>query len=141
LTDELREAFPSLTDFTVTSPPSRRYNCVAWAVGTNDDWWWPNGLNYWPPDAPLEVTLSAFIAAFTTLGYETCADDTPADGFQKVALYALPDGQVTHMARQLPSGRWTSKLGKAEDVEHGSPAELEGAVYGAVVWYMRRAVG
>lgn len=89
----------------------------------------------------MEATLSAFIAAFATLGYEICADDTSVGGFEKVALYALPDGQVTHMARQLPSGRWTSKLGKAEDIEHGSPSELEGAEYGAVVQYMRRAAG
>ena len=36
------------------------------------------------------------------------------------------------MARQLNTGRWTSKLGTLEDIEHGSPSELEGERYRAV---------
>lgn len=141
MTEELQEAFPSLSDYTVTSPPSRRYNCIAWVAGINNDWWWPNGVDYWPSDAPLEASLSAFIVAFATLGYEPCGDGALEEKTEKVAIYALLDGRTTHAARQLPSGRWTSKLGEAEDIEHGSPAELEGAEYGAVVQYMRRVAG
>lgn len=140
MTDELREAFPSLTDFTVTSPPSRRYNCVAWAAGIHDDWWWPNGVNYWPSDAPLEASLLAFMAVFAALGYDTCDDGALEEGAEKVAIYALSNGRATHAARQLPSGRWTSKLGGEEDIEHASPAELEGVEYGAVVQYIRRTI-
>ena len=44
----------------------------------------------------------------------------------------------THAARQLPNGKWTSKLGKAEDVEHESPEDVAGGVYGEVVQFMRR---
>ena len=41
----------------------------------------------------------------------------PQIGVRKVVLYA--DGnEWTHAARQLPSGRWTSKLGDYEDIEH-----------------------
>ena len=137
---DFRNAFPSLQDFQETSPWDTRYNCIAWAAGVNDDWWWPNGVNYWPPGAPLDISVSAFVAAFAILGYEPCDDGSLEEGAEKVALYALPSGRVTHAARQLPTGRWTSKLGKAEDIEHGSPAELEGEVYGAVVAYMRRGV-
>ena len=137
----LHRIFPKLRDFRVTSPPSEVYNCIAWAAGINNDWWWPNGFDTWPSGAPMEETLPAFIAAFTPLGYEVCDDGALEDGVEKVAIYARPSGRVTHMARQLPTGRWTSKLGEAEDIEHGSPDELEGAVYGAVVRYMRRGVG
>ncbi len=125
----------------MTSPPSEDYNCIAWAAGIDNDWWWPDPNCTWPPSAPREATLSAFIAAFATLGYEPCGDGTLEEQTEKVAIYAFPDGRTTHAARQLPSGRWTSKLGEAEDIKHGSPAELEGVVYGAVVQYMRREVG
>ena len=89
----------------------------------------------------MEETLVAFIAAFATLGYETCDDGALEDGVEKVAIYAFPSGRATHAARQLPTGRWTSKIGYEEDIEHGSPTELEGVEYGAVAQYMRRAAG
>ena len=54
-------------------------------------------------------------------------------------VYESLSGYVVHMARQLPTDRWTSKLGGLEDIEHASPAELEGREYGIVVQYMRRA--
>ena len=88
----------------------------------------------------MKSSAVAFVAAFGTLGYETCADGALEDGFEKVAIYQLPSGGVQHMARQLRTGWWTSKLGRLEDIEHASPAELEGDEYGTVVRYMRRAV-
>ena len=86
----------------------------------------------------MEYGLAAYIAAFHTLGYEPCADGSLEEDFEKVAIYESPSGYVVHMARQLPTGRWTSKIGQLEDIEHASPAELEGREYGAVVQYMQR---
>lgn len=83
--------------------------------------------------------LSAFVAAFGTLGYEPCSDGDLEDGFEKIAIYRSPSG-IQHAARQLGTGRWTSKLGGLEDIEHGSPAELEGVEYGRVVQYLRRTL-
>jgi hypothetical protein len=37
----------------------------------------------------------------------------------------------------LVSGRWTSKLGNAEDIEHELRA-LEGEIYGAVALILKR---
>ena len=87
----------------------------------------------------MESSVAAYVAAFGVLGYEPCTNGALEDGFEKVAVYALPSG-VTHMARQLDTGRWTSKIGGLEDIEHGSPAELEGVEYGEVAQYMRRPV-
>ena len=87
----------------------------------------------------MENSLNAFVKAFGILGYESCSDGTLEDGFEKVAIYQSPSG-VQHMARQLSTGRWTSKLGGFEDIDHASPSELEGREYGEVVQYMRRAV-
>jgi hypothetical protein len=58
-------------------------------------------------------------------------------GFEKVALFGS-SLYYTHAARQLPNGKWTSKLGKAEDIEHDSPDIVAGGVYGELVQVMRR---
>ena len=42
--------------------------------------------------------------------------------------------------RQLPDGRWTSKLGKAEDIEHESPDDVAGRIYGEVDEFLKRSV-
>jgi hypothetical protein len=39
----------------------------------------------------------------------------------------------------MPDGRWTSKLGRSEDIEQGLHA-LTGEVYGSVVRVMRRPI-
>jgi hypothetical protein len=75
--------------------------------------------------------------AFIALGYEDCVDDSLEEDFEKVALYGS-SSFYTHAARQLPSGKWTSKLGKTEDIEHDSPNDVAGGVYGEVVQFMRR---
>jgi hypothetical protein len=77
------------------------------------------------------------ILAFQAIGFELCADGGLEPGFEKVALYG--DGVFyTHAARQLPDGKWTSKLGGAEDIEHDAAEDVAGGVYGEVVQFMRR---
>jgi hypothetical protein len=46
-------------------------------------------------------------------------------GFLKVALYGT-GLTYTHAARQLADGKWTSKLGKGEDIEHDSSNNMFG---------------
>ena len=46
-------------------------------------------------------------------------------GFEKVAIYSDAHGPQ-HVARQLPDGKWTSKLGQQVDVEHSTLSVLEG---------------
>ncbi len=139
----LEEAFPGLakSGYQVTSPRASDYNCIAWAVGETRAWWWPGRdveREYWPPGVPRERTRDAFVAAFISLGYAICEGEGPEAGCERVALFEDADGRPTHAARQLPSGRWTSKLGTAEDIEHGL-RDLEGAIYGTVALVMRRA--
>ena len=80
-------------------------------------------IGYWPPNIPREVTLDAFVAAYRTLGYELCGHGEFEPGYQKVAIYCRL-GKPTHAARQLPTGEWTSKLGKGVDVSHENLEEL-----------------
>jgi hypothetical protein len=137
---DLRDAFPDLADdnHRVTSPESRAYNCIAWAAGESGRWWQPG--RYWPiPVAAILPGDEGLRQAYATVGFVDCADGDPKAGFEKVALYS--DGiDWTHAARQLPSGKWTSKLGNEVDIEHDSPANLEGTIYGRVFGYMKRSL-
>jgi hypothetical protein len=140
----LEEVFPQLarSGYRVTSPRDGDYNCIAWAVGDTHLWWWPGqdvAKEYWPPGIPRERTRAAFVAVFASLGYTICEGDGLETGYEKIALFADADGRPTHAARQLPSGLWSSKLGKAEDIEHRLH-DLEGTLYGSVVFIMKRPV-
>jgi hypothetical protein len=119
----------------IASPGDVRYNCIAWAAGETHRVWWP-GLWYWPPGVPIGDDLAAFVQAFATLGYMPCPDDSLEPGFEKVAIYAV-GAAVKPMARQLPGGRWTSKLGPKVDVEHVLGG-LVGPTYGTVVQILKR---
>lgn len=141
---KLEEIFPGLAKggYRITSPTDPDYNCIAWAAGDTSNWWWPGPdmkREYWPPGVTREVTLAAFQAVFASLGYLVCQGEEVEPGFEKIALFADAQGRPKHGARQLPEGRWTSKLGKREDIEHAL-RDLEGAVYGSVVLVMKRPV-
>jgi hypothetical protein len=145
MVERIEALFPGLrgTGYQVTSPLDKTYNCIAWAAGDTSRWWWPVDADplqkaYWPPNALRTLTLEAFCEAFATLGYAVCNDDRSEAGYEKVALFALL-GEPKHAARQLPSGRWTSKLGRGEDIEHGLH-DLTGMVYGSVVLVLKRAL-
>lgn len=138
----LEEAFPRLAGgrYRITSPRDGDYNCIAWAAGDTRNWWWPGpdpAKEHWPAGVPRERTRDAFVAAFASLGYIPCEGEALEPGYEKLALFAHEDGKPTHAARQLPDGRWTSKLGKAEDLEH-ELHDLEGEVYGSVVLLLKR---
>ena len=130
--------FPNLTatNHRVTSPPSTDYNCIAWAAGDTKNWWQP-GI-YWPlPTHPLDESLAELQKLFETLSYEERSDADLEIGFEKIALYADAQG-YTHAARQLANGRWTSKLGNEEDIEHDSPEAVAGGIYGQMALFMKR---
>jgi hypothetical protein len=140
----IEDLFPGLRGpaYQVTSPPDAVYNCIAWAAGATDIWWWPIGdpqRVHWPAGVPREETLEALREAFATLGYAICDHSELEPGHEKVALFTNAVGCPTHAARQLCTGRWTSKLGQLEDIEHAL-RDLEGTEYGAVVLVMKRPV-
>jgi len=139
---EIEASFPSLRNsgYSITSPATVEYNCIAWASGDTRAWWWPDPMNlyYWPPTIPRENTLEAFIKAYELLGYGICKDGNYEEGFEKIAIYVAGDRKPTHAARQLSSGRWTSKLGKLEDIEHTTLNGLCSPRYGTVAVFMKR---
>ncbi|HUG39902.1 MAG TPA: hypothetical protein VMM12_05430, partial [Longimicrobiales bacterium] len=127
--------------YRLTSPADIAYNCVAWGAGESHRWWEPAAGYYWPPDVPVEATVNAYEAALASLGYVPTASVALEPGIEKVVLYADASGLPTHVARQLPTGRWTSKLGQSVDIEHRNPAALISNDYGRPVLTLARATG
>ena len=89
------------------------------------------------------TTIETVQAGLAMAGFEACANGVLTAGVEKIALFADERG-FTHVARQLESGRWTSKLGSDCDIEHELEA-LEGFDdspdayrYGRVVGFMSR---
>src|SRR5262245_34666563 len=145
MVNPLEDLFPGLAkgNYQTTSTNDSHYNCIAWAAGDTRNWWWPGPdvkREWWPPDVPREVTLAAFEQVFASLGYMRCETETAEPGFEKIALFATAQGTPKHAARQLPGGRWTSKLGVLQDIEH-ELRDLEGRRYGPVVLVMKRPLG
>ncbi len=143
MVDHLQAVFPKFADasFRVTSDRNHGCNCIAWAAGVAHQRWWPlknPDEAFWPEGVPRVATLESFQAAFATLGYAVCGNEEFEAGAEKIALFADAMAVPTHAARQLANGRWTSKLGKAEDIEH-ELHDLEGEVYGSVVLLMKRS--
>lgn len=142
--DLLRSKFPSLrtSHFRMTSPATGDYTCIGYAAGDVDRVWlpdpWPDGVFYWPEGVPREHTIATWTRVFESIGYRPWENAAAEPGIEKVALYADAKGPQ-HVARQLPNGRWTSKLGKLEDIEHELHG-LEGASYGEVVLVLGREV-
>ena len=135
----LETKFPKLrnTSYDVTSPRSEEYNCIAWAAGIDNQFWWPIKSTdaFWP--IPLyEETIECFIKAFNQLGYIICDDPKHEPGCEKVAIY-VKENKPKHMARQLTNGKWTSKCGKSVDIVHILDS-LEGEIYGKVEMFMKR---
>lgn len=135
--------FPKLhhSDYRETSPLDPVYNCIAWAAGDVNRWWWPIRFAravYWPRGVPMQEDLPSFVAAFQILGFSPCQNGDLEAGFEKIALFASADGTPTHAARQLNSGCWSSKLGEGHDIEHVSLIVLEGGIYGEVVQFLKR---
>jgi hypothetical protein len=138
--DDILRKYPRLAHghFAVTSPATRKYNCVAWAAGDDRHWWAPDIAAWWPEAGPEEWSVSGIISVYEMMGYAADPNPAPEAGIEKIAIFALPDGYPTHVARQVESGYWTSKLGTDVDIEHELHG-LTGTRFGGVVMIMSRS--
>jgi len=141
----IRDEFPALQsiEHELTSRPSHKYNCIAFALGEDDYVCWPQQLAecalttpYWPRRIPREVSVSAFRLMFESRGYVLSGSADFEVGLEKIVLYCDAAGKPTHAARQIMSdphrGQWKSKIGNLADIRHATLTALEGAEYGKV---------
>jgi hypothetical protein len=138
---DLEEDFPGLRGghYTPTSPVDPAYNCVAWAVGDTKYFWDDVGVRgyYWPPGLSPD-TLSGWLEVFRLHGYSETTDRSFDPRYEKLAIYVNQTGSPQHVARQKASGKWTSKMGKGQDIEHELQV-IEGDLYGKVDVIMQRS--
>lgn len=127
--------------YVVKSIATRRYNCIAFAADDPSVFYWPddddNPDAYWPISRK-DISLDCFVEMFAHLGYEKCDDGSLEAGYEKVVIYIF-EGKPSHAAKQLEDGRWKSKLGLAQDIEHNSVKAVEDEVcYGTATQYLRK---
>lgn len=144
--DRLEKAFPRLRDTgcDLTSDPTPTYNCVAWAAERDQRRWWEPSTevqHFWPAGVPRDYSMKAFVELFRAQGFEVGELDLSFDpSIEKVVLYPDQDGDFAHAAFQTATGRWSSKLGKWEDIEHDRPEDLLCEDYGppqVLLWRRR----
>lgn len=135
----IEDLFPLLNgaEFIRTSDQDAKYNCVAWAAGRSNEWWDIAPGYCWPDGVPRDCSLENIVKVFQGLGFNNCDSDALEQGFEKVAIYG-DEYMWTHVARQLATGKWTSKIGSMEDIEHDALAGLCGDEYGKVMRVLKR---
>lgn len=128
--------------FLITSPETWRYNCIAWAFGDDQKWYWPTEIpqHYWPPNIRRELDMQSFIELYQLVKYKVCVDGSVEVGFEKIAIFAHLNGEPSHAARQLPNGNWTSKMGPWHDVEHTLNSMNNSVGYGNAIVFMSRPI-
>ena len=118
-------------------------------MGIRDQWWEPYAAGgiaedrgHWPEGLPHDREPDTLRELFRREGFVDCEDGSLDPALVKIALYRVQDNVGsyiwTHVARQLKTGLWTSKLGSSYEVTHRSTGDLEGELYGAVYAYMAK---
>ncbi len=150
ISEKTKALFPLLVEgqYRRTSSQTPDYNCIGFALDDEKHWWqpvnedWDRGMA-WHRDAPDEDELATYIRLFELHEYECCDSPDLEVGFEKVAIYWGDDG--VHVARQKTSGKWESKLGRLEDIEHDTLELLETdgnkPAYGKVEQILKRDMG
>lgn len=123
----------------LTSEPTYRYNCIAFAMGMDDRWVDTNDVpwHWWPPILLTDNSPASLIEAFEYLGFEKCEmDDSLDDDYDKVVLYG-DDYNWLHAARVKDVNLYHSKFGEGCDGTHSSGDVLMSR-YGRPYQVMRR---
>ena len=116
----IEKLFPALAEagYSKSSEQNPCYNCFAFAVHDTGQYWQKLSVNgyYWPLER--DDRLEDWVRASGLNNFEPTDNWDLEDGFEKVCIYVNAAGSPEHVARQLESGKWTSKIGKLEDIEH-----------------------
>ena len=132
--------WPNLVDnsFKKTSECEPAYNCVAWAINKTNRWIDAYSRNEWPNDLVRTHTAENYADFFKRHGFVICKNKNLEEGIEKLAIFVDSFGYFTHVAVQLIDGKWSSKLGKIEDIKHETLDVLTGGLYGIVKIFMQR---
>lgn len=74
--NEIEKLFPSLKKegYSITSPETTFYNCIAWAIEDDTKRWDPTPFSgyYWPENVPTLVSVGTYMHLFSKYGYAKC---------------------------------------------------------------------
>lgn len=137
LTDSRRSRyFPNLTEqnFFFKSLKTDDYNCAAFVLNIEDEW-----IEFKDEYGNLDVNLQTYINYYKSKGFEEIDSIEIEDNKFKIAIYYIKESlEFKHVAFQIAKGKWKSKLGDWEDIEHENLETLFGSSYGNAVVYMRK---
>jgi hypothetical protein len=117
------------TNLRYTSLRTEDYNCTAWATEIIHDW-----VQF---DNGYDTRISTYISYFEQKNFVRTDNKEVEIGVTKIAIY-FEGEEFKHVARQLKNGKWTSKIGDWEDVEHDNIEILFGEFYGTQTIIMQR---
>ncbi len=122
-------------NFIFTSKQTWDYNCVMWALHIDHIWkdFGYSDDGYLNPDQ----TTTPYINFYKENGFVICENALLEDGFEKICIFSNR-GNFSHVSRQLADGRWASKMGNYEDIEHSAVTDVGGVGYGNPEFYMKR---
>ncbi|MFZ0704532.1 MAG: hypothetical protein WAM71_02930 [Candidatus Korobacteraceae bacterium] len=136
----VRSQFPDLIEgvsLEYTSPVDFNYDCLAWALGSNQLPFWKEKGGFWPwPEIP-DDTADGWAQFCVKHGFVQTQGSDFVVGFEKIVIMRNDENDL-HAARSDRNGRWKSKLGCwGPDIDHDGLAGLEKA-YGKVVKVLQR---
>jgi hypothetical protein len=90
--EDIKRDFPALNqdNSEARSPKDFNYNCLAFALADEQNWWAPPGEFgfYWPPGFPDDLTVSTVAAIIEVHGFVVESDGAGQPETDSVAIYA-----------------------------------------------------
>jgi hypothetical protein len=126
-----------------TSEETIDYNCLSWALGINWTRYDPTPRcagYYWFPGVPRKWDEPTIKKVFENHNYRVATNYELEPGYEKVVFYRNEAGIPTHFARQLQNGKWTSKIGNLNDIEHDNLDLIAVPRYGKPGLVMKREI-
>jgi hypothetical protein len=126
-----------------TSEETLVYNCLSWALGITWTRYEPTPRcagYYWFPGVPRKWDEPTLKKVFEIHKFRVTDNYELEPGYEKVVFYVDSAGIPTHFARQLPNGKWTSKMGDLNDIEHDTLEIIINPRYGNPGLVMKREI-
>lgn len=132
--------YPHLKDnYIQTSDETIEYNCISFVL---DDYeniyssWGEEGL--WIDGLERTHTPGNYAEFFRIKGgFEICLNSDLEESIEKIAIFG-EENEFLHVAIQIQDGKWKSKMGEFEDIQHNTLKAVSGKRCGFPLIYMAR---
>ena len=128
-------------DFSIIFPQDRRgVNCHGHAIGVNK-WVCPsiNPVGWWPSGVDRDYSVSGWGNMLSHYGWRSVDSSRVERGWEKLAVFTT-NHVVSHSCKQLPNGRWESKLGESVILSNHTLEGISDGPYGVPAGFFRRKI-